>query len=240
MNKIVFIFLVLNSIFAASVLGQIGEKRTYNIDFSDISPTPKPQKDKKETPSLNVENTTPSLIDFNRKNPSLTDTNNAGFILNSIIDSENFGKSNPRNIDVFGQKSDVANYKVKHLPNQLKNIEGGAKLIFTDQNLGEINTQSDYLDIYYRDHGQIDGDIIKINVDEQPFVSKVVLSQGNKSVRLYLKPGFTKIDLYSVFDGRLYPNTVEWVIKDDQKRKVADNVLSVSKGFKGTIVVIKD
>ncbi len=237
MNKKIFIFIGLFIFFLKPAFSQIGEKKTYNIDFSDFNiKKEEPKEEPKEATPLK----SPNLIDFKRSNPSLTDINNAGFILNSTIDKDNFGSSKPRNIDTFGEKSDVATYKIKQLPKHVRNLEGGAKLIFTDQNLGEIITQSEYLDIYYRDHGQVDGDIIKIDVDEAPFIERVVLGSNNKSVRLYLKSGFTKLDLYSIFDGRLYPNTVEWVIKDDQKKKVADNVLSVSKGFKGTIVVIKN
>ncbi len=235
------LFLVTLSFVTTSITAQIGEKKVFNIDFSDFN-IKKENEKRSNSEDINPtkEISDLNILNFKKTKPSLSILNNSGFVIKSNINPNDLGKLNPKNRDVFGKKSDIARYKIKKLPKQLKNIEPGAKLVFTDQNLGEIITQSEYLDIYYRDHGQIDGDIIKINVDEAPFVGKVVLGSRNKSVRLYLKPGFTKIDLYSVFDGRLYPNTVEWVIKDDQKRTVADNVLSVSKGFKGTIVVIKN
>lgn len=239
MYKSLFLFFSLSLLIITNICAQVDEKKVYNIDFSDFNKNPK-EPPKQENNKNLPPKTALNLISFKRKKPSLSNIDNAGFILNTTINSDNFGKLKARNRDIFGKKNDVAHYKIKKLPKQLKNIEGGAKLIFTDQNLGEIITQSEYLDIYYRDHGQIDGDIIKININEAPFVGKVVLDRTNKSARLYLKQGFTKIDLYSVFDGRLYPNTVEWVIKDDREKTIANNVLSVSKGFKGTIVVIKN
>lgn len=240
MNKLQLLFLIFGLLSTSPIFSQIDEKKVYDINFSDFNLNKVTKEQPKETKLENKTLISPNLLNFKKSTASLTNINNAGFIINSNIDKDNFGVLKQRNIDTFGEKNDVANYKIKKLPNSVKNLEGGAKLVFTDQNLGEIITQSEYLDIYYRDHGQIDGDIIKLNVDEAPFVGKVVLGSSNKSVRLYLKEGFTKIDLYSIFDGRLYPNTVEWVIKDDQKRKVADNVLSVSRGFKGSIVVIKN
>ncbi len=243
MNKIILLFLGLSLIFINMASSQVGEKKVYDIDFSDfnLNKEKKNEEPEKEKPEQASQTKTPNLIDFNRSTPSLTDINNAGFILNSTIDKNKFGTASPRNIDTFGKNSDVATYKIEKLPKQVKDIEeAGGRLIFTDQKLGEIITTSEYLDFYYRDHGQIDGDVIEIFVDEEPFVSRTKLTGKYKTIRLYLKDGFSRLDLYSLFDGKISPTTVEWVIKDKKGITVADNILAVSKGFKGTIIVIKN
>lgn len=105
---------------------------------------------------------------------------------------------------------------------------------------GDYRTKSKYIDIAYRDYGQIDGDLLQISVDDEVLRPREFLSGGYKGFRLELKKGLNKIDFYAINEGSLLPNTAEYAIIDEWKKLISSKIWALSKGVKVTVIIVKE
>jgi hypothetical protein len=105
---------------------------------------------------------------------------------------------------------------------------------------GDYRTKSDYIDIGYRDHGRIDGDLLRILVDDDVVRSNVSLTGGFQGFRLKLNEGLNKIEFYAVNEGSLIPNTAQYRILDQWNNVISGKIWALSEGVKVTIIIVKE
>ena len=63
-----------------------------------------------------------------------------------------------------------------------------------DQFLGEIRNDGEYVNIVLRDHEYPDGDLIKVQVNEDVVMPAILLTEKAKGFKLQLKSGFNVVD----------------------------------------------
>ncbi|WNH10348.1 hypothetical protein [Thalassobellus suaedae] len=119
-------------------------------------------------------------------------------------------------------------------------LELGSKGSKIDVSFGDFITKSEYIYISYRDYGAIDGDVIRVTVNDEIIELRVFLSDAFKGFKFNLKKGVNKIEFLALDEGYALPNTAHFRILDDQKRLIATDLWSLSIDVKGTINIIKE
>ncbi|MEN3324046.1 hypothetical protein VP395_09930 [Mariniflexile soesokkakense] len=105
---------------------------------------------------------------------------------------------------------------------------------------GDYRTKSEYIDISYRDYGQVDGDFLRVLVDDDIIRSNEGLTQNFNGFRLRLKEGLNKIEFYAINEGSLLPNTAEYRIVDQWSKIITGKIWALSANVKVTIIIVKE
>ena len=109
-----------------------------------------------------------------------------------------------------------------------------------DQFLGEIRNDGEYVNIILRDHEYPDGDLIKVEVNENIIMPAILLTEKAKGFKLDLKSGFNVVDFVALNQGSSGPNTAEIIVYDDQGKLVGTNRWNLATGVKATYIIYKN
>lgn len=169
----------------------------------------------------------------------LSPKSNNGFNVKSNLNSNNFGVLKPKEIE-FGKPSGTTKYIATQKPRHVKEFEGGKPGVFTDQDLGDVVTSSKFAIIRFKDYGQVDGDLIRLIVNDKVKIHRISLNGAFSEIKLNLNEGFNKIDFMALNVGLFAPNTAQLKITDDRGGILHNNKWALSTGFKATMVIIKE
>lgn len=141
----------------------------------------------------------------------------------------------------FTQTNDFAN-PGDRFRDKLNTKEGGedSKIFRKNQYFGDIKSKAEYVRISYRDFGEVDGDEIKIWVNDKVVVERIFLEGDFQGIQLGLEKGFNKIDFEALNQGSSGPNTAQFQIYDDKGQLVSGNQWNLATGFKATIIIVKE
>ena len=78
---------------------------------------------------------------------------------------------------------------------------GGSGQYFADQYLGDFKSNSKFIGIVCRDHEYVDGDRVKIWVNEVVVEYNLLLTAGFRGINVDLKTGFNKIEFEALKHG---------------------------------------
>ena len=109
-----------------------------------------------------------------------------------------------------------------------------------DQFLGEIRNDGEYVSIILRDHEYPDGDLIKVQINEDIVMPAILLTEKAKGFKLDLKSGFNVVDFVALNQGSSGPNTAEIIVYDDQGKLVGTNRWNLATGVKATYIIYKN
>ena len=223
--KLYFSFFIL-FLFSLSTYAQIDTKKK-----SIAIPAVKSNKDSLDTNLL-----LPSKPINNNKSINNINTPRVSTNLNmpkkefSMFPSEEFG--NPGELY---EKQISKNIKVIK-----EELDLGTKGSKVDLYYGDIKTKSEFVYVQYRDYGEVDGDLIRVSVNDEIVELRVSLTGSFNGFKLYLKEGFNKIDFLALGEGYTLPNTAHFRIIDDQKKILASDLWALSIDVKATLIVIKE
>lgn len=113
------------------------------------------------------------------------------------------------------------------------------KVFQKDQDLGDISTTSGSVKISYRDHQYVDGDMIRIYVNNVVTLPRVILRADFQSFDFKLQEGFNIIDFEALNDGSSPPNTAEFKIHDDTGKLLYTKEWNIAAGFKASLLIVK-
>ena len=190
----------------------------------------------KEIKPLNL-----TLIDTTTKN-SILDFKPQKFLLNinssykKYFDPFNTNKkrtinfmSNPQTIDsdILVKKSfngrDVSNVKLT-----------------SDFNLGTLHSTSKSVRIEVRDHSLVDGDRIKVYINEQLVRSNIMLNGLYYIINVDLKKGYNRVDIEAINEGYSGPNTAELNVYDENGKLLSSQEWNILTGERATLGVIRN
>ena len=117
---------------------------------------------------------------------------------------------------------------------------GGSGQYFPDQYLGDVRSEGKFIGIVCRDHEHVDGDRVKIWVNEVVVEHNLLLTGGFKGINVDLQSGFNKIEFEALNHGSAAPNTAQVDIYDDKGNLLYSNKWLLSSGSKATLIVTKD
>ena len=109
-----------------------------------------------------------------------------------------------------------------------------------DQFLGEIRNDGEYVSIILRDHEYPDGDLIKVQINEDVVMPAILLTEKAKGFKLDLKSGFNVVDFVALNQGSSGPNTAEIIVYDDEGKLVGTNRWNLATGVKATYIIYKN
>lgn len=141
----------------------------------------------------------------------------------------------------FSKTNEFANPNDRYIEKLNKKETGENYVVFRkNQYLGDFKTKSKKATIMYRDFGEVDGDQIKVLVNDRVVVSQIFLDSNYKILELELAPGFNKIDFEALNQGMYGPNTAQFQVIDDKGQTISANQWNLATGFKATIILFKE
>lgn len=122
-----------------------------------------------------------------------------------------------------------------------KAVEQGIKLeAMSDQFLGNYSVTGVSVNIVCRDHEYPDGDLVRVFVNGDVFIPRLLLTGGYKSFDVPLIEGINEIVFQALNQGESGPNTAEFQVYDDNGNLVSSKKWNLLTGVKAKIIVIKE
>lgn len=155
---------------------------------------------------------------------------------------------NPRDLEEnkksFDMTGDDGFYKPKHelTPKSFKKLEDeeSREAYKSDQYLGDFKNEGEFVQIVYRDHGAVDGDLVRIYSNDDVIRSSVFLNATFQGLTIDLIKGFNKIDIEALNQGTSGPNTAEFQVFDEQGKLITSNIWNLTTGVKATLIIVKE
>jgi len=105
--------------------------------------------------------------------------------------------------------------------------------------LGDVSTVSEYVNILCRDFEYVDGDKVRILVNDSIVIYNLYLDNSFAGFKLPLNKGFNKIEFTALNQGESGPNTAELRVFDDNQKLISSNQWNLSTGATATFIVVK-
>ncbi|WP_456421110.1 hypothetical protein [Lutibacter sp.] len=178
-----------------------------------------------------------------KANPSTTKTKpNINFNINKKINTEainqnlkKYSNNNASNMLLENRPEDKDIIGVKYW----KGKDVTHKSLASTYGLGTVTTTSRIVKIETRDHSYIDGDRIKIYLNEQVISDNVGLKGSYFVIYVKLKDGYNRIDFQALNQGFSGPNTAEFSLYDANGNLLSDKEWNLTTGQTATLGVIK-
>lgn len=205
-------------------------QREFNSKFSAIPPLNTGFKAKKNListkniPEIVAPNVFKSPDIFNSK-PIQNNKYQLGVKNNfSLVPKNEFANPNSSIVEKFNKKED--------------NNEG---IVYRkNQNLGDFRSKSLTAKVLYRDAEYVDGDAIRVYLNDKVIESGIILDGNFQGFEITLVNGFNKIDFEALNQGSSGPNTAEFQVYDDKGILISANKWNLGTGFKATIIITKE
>ncbi|MFS4415994.1 hypothetical protein [Maribacter sp. 2307ULW6-5] len=117
---------------------------------------------------------------------------------------------------------------------------GGSGQYFPDQYLGDVKSNGKFVGIVCRDHEYVDGDRVKIYLNEKVVEPNMLLTGGFKGINVDLQEGFNRLDFVALNHGSSAPNTAQVDVYDDKGNLLYSNKWMLSSGSTATLIVTKE
>lgn len=204
-----------------------------------------------------ISGTAISQIDISTDNsvrfdaPNLNTNKPTGFEMPAVKAptlSKNTSPNAPKNSDLGKEKDrqlDMKNgdglmeYTTNNTPKYFTKDKEEKPEYGKDQYMGDITTKAKSVTIMYRDHESVDGDRIRVLVNDEIVVPNAMLEGSFRGFDLPLQDGFNKIDFQALNQGSSGPNTAQLQIYDEVGNVLATYEWNLLTGRKATAIVVK-
>ena len=105
--------------------------------------------------------------------------------------------------------------------------------------LGELETESKYIIIKCRDHEYVDGDRIKLLLNNIVIHANINLTGTYYTIDIDLVEGYNNIEFLALNEGESSPNTAQLSVFDENGVNLSNNKWLLRTGFKARLVVVK-
>ena len=109
-----------------------------------------------------------------------------------------------------------------------------------NQDLGNFTTGSVTAKVMYRDAAYVDGDQIRVYLNDKVIQYQVNLQSNFQGFEIVLEKGFNKIEFEALNQGSSGPNTAEFKVYNDQGGLISGSQWNLGTGFKATIILVKE
>jgi hypothetical protein len=156
-----------------------------------------------------------------------------------VKDDGSLGKNDPEPVGITTDDGFLST-KTDMTPKAFLKDKAASEEYDRDQVLGEIQTQAGFVNVVYRDHQSVDGDRIRVYVNDDIVQSDISLDASFRGFDLSLVPGQNIIEFQALNQGDSGPNTAELHVYDDKGTLISKNEWNLLTGRKATIVVNKN
>ena len=108
-----------------------------------------------------------------------------------------------------------------------------------DYYLGELETDSKYVIIKCRDHEYVDGDRIKLLLNNIVIHPNITLKGTYYTIDIDLIEGYNNIEFVALNEGESSPNTAQLSVFDENGVNLSNNKWLITTGYKARLVVFK-
>ena len=109
-----------------------------------------------------------------------------------------------------------------------------------NQDLGTFSTSAKSANLKYRDAAFVDGDKVRVSVNDKVVKYEVNLIGDYQGFQIDLVKGVNKIDFEALNEGSASPNTAEFKVFDEKGNVISSNQWNLGTGYIGTIILIKE
>lgn len=214
-------FIVCLFFFTNLMYGQFDRNNPF-VKFENIEDNTKPEEES-EFPAFEV----PSLSDFDDPDENKK--------------YENLGLEVPEEITI-SKEDNFVSVVTNTAPKFFKEDKNNSNLqeFSRDQYLGDVRVNAAFVNVVYRDHQAVDGDRIRVFLNEDVIKANVYLGGAFQGFDLHLVPGFNKIDFQALNQGTSGPNTAELHIYNDKGELISAKQWNLTTGYKATFIIIKE
>ncbi|WP_299113340.1 hypothetical protein [uncultured Winogradskyella sp.] len=114
--------------------------------------------------------------------------------------------------------------------------KGGIIRTMSDQFLGEHNVDTKFVNIICRDHEYVDGDRVRIYVNDVVVRHNLYLTNSYRRVEVNLAQGKNTVEIEALNQGDSGPNTAEFLVYDDKGKLISSKEWNLLTGVKAIIV----
>lgn len=125
-------------------------------------------------------------------------------------------------------------------PKMSEGMQGKSGKHFGDMYLGDLKTSAKFVGIVCRDHEFVDGDRVRIYVNDEVVEHNVLLTGAFKGINLELDKGFNRLDFEALNQGSTGPNTAQVDVYDEKGQLLYSNKWLLSTGSKASLIIVKD
>ena len=136
--------------------------------------------------------------------------------------------------ETFLDPADI--YLKRNKKNEKKSNQGYSKKEY----LGDVKTRSKDVNIICRDFEYVDGDRVRILVNDSIVINNLMLESEFSGFKLPLIQGFNKIDFTALNQGSSGPNTAELRLYDDKNQMISSNKWNLATGGTATFIIVKE
>ncbi len=180
--------------------------------------------------------TSTSGLEFNaKKNVGLTTPKEPNYKGNY----ENLGKKEEESFSISTDEGFV-DTKTDIQPRGFKKDKEIKEEYKNNQYLGDFKTSSKFATIQYRDHEYVDGDRVRIFINEDVVKSNEYLQGGFSGFTFPLQDGFNKIDFQALNQGDSGPNTAELLVSDENGKVLFHSQWNLATGYTATVIIVKE
>ena len=109
----------------------------------------------------------------------------------------------------------------------------------SNASLGTIESTTAYVKLEFRDYGLVDGDRVRIYLNEQVIDANIVLKGLSAFIHIPLRKGYNRIDFKALNQGLVGPNTAQFFVYDDKGGLIKKQEWNLSTGTVATLGVIR-
>lgn len=109
-----------------------------------------------------------------------------------------------------------------------------------DYNLGDLSTKSKIIIIKCRDHEYVDGDRIKLMLNNVVIHPNIVLKGEFFVIDIDLVDGYNSIHFIALNEGSSSPNTAQLRVFDEDGKPLASNKWLLRTGYKASLTIYKE
>jgi len=222
-KKIIFLFLLLIS---SKLIAQLDDSGVVKTDFFAFQP-------EKQSEVQNLNLSTTAFIE--KKIETVTRFGSLEEV------ASNFPKYSVKEKEVTRGMLQKAKVDQDVLVKKYWNGQDVSEVKVTTQlELGKLETDTKRVRIECRDHSYVDGDRVRISVNNVIVRSNVVLKGGYYMVDIDLNEGFNRIDIQALNQGTSGPNTAEFLVFDGKGNLLASKEWNILTGYVATLIVTKN
>lgn len=161
-----------------------------------------------------------------------------------IKDEKNIEFSTKQDVSPILEKSNslVINADELFMNTNLYKPDSNVPGVFYRRNqfLGGFRTSTFISTIRYRDAATVDGDKIKIYLNDKVIKPEVTLDNEFQGFTINLIKGINKIDFEALNEGFASPNTAEFEVYDQNGTVIESSQWNVGTGYKATLILYKE
>ncbi len=144
----------------------------------------------------------------------------------------------PSGVDITAKSSLVD--KEWEIKQKFKEGDKNASRFAKDYSLGDIKTTSKTVVIKMRDHEYVDGDRVKLMLNNVVIHPNITLRGDFFVIDIDLQEGFNTINFIALNEGLSSPNTAQLKVFDADGNQIASNKWLITTGYKASLIILKE